>query len=236
MHHLIPVILCLCLSASATFAQSFQEADRLFTGGEDFQRDQQAWAVIEKALMSDGNNYQWLWRAARVRYCLGDNAPKAEKLKYYESGVGYGQRATAQEPNAAEGHFWLGANYGGVSEIQGAFSALATIKKIRAEMETVLRLNAGYHNGSAYLALGELDRQLPRLLGGNLTRAITQLEAGLKIAPQNLEIKYALAQAYQEAGRKEDARRQLNEMLQAAARTSTERHVQNKARTLLAKL
>lgn len=236
MHRLFLAILLLCLSPCVALSQTFQEADHLFTLGEDSQRDQQALAVIEKALASDGNNYQWLWRAARVRYYLGDNAPKADKLKHYESGIGYGQRATAREPNAAEGHFWLGANYGGYSEVKGAFSALATIKKIRAEMETVLRLNAGYANGNAYLALGELDRQLPRLLGGNLKRAITRLEAGLKAAPQNLEIKYALAQAYQEDGRKEDARRQLNELTQAAARTRTERHVQTKARTLLAKL
>jgi tetratricopeptide (TPR) repeat protein len=236
MRHLISAILGVMLCAATTFGQSFQEADHLFTLGEDANRDQQALDVIEKALASDGNNYQWLWRAARTRYYLGDNAPKAGKLKHYESGINYGQRAIAQQPNAAEGHFWLGANYGGFSQVKGAFSALATIKKIRAEMETVLRLNASYGNGSAYLALGELDRQLPRLLGGNLKRAITRLETGLTIAPQNLELKYALAQAYQEDGRKEDARRQLNELLQAAPRTRTERHMQTKARALLAKI
>jgi tetratricopeptide (TPR) repeat protein len=236
MRHLFLAILGVALCACAAFGQAFQEADRLFTYGEDASRDQQAWGVIERALASDGNNYQWLWRAARVRYYLGDAAPKANKLKHFESGIGYGQRAIGLQPNAAEGHFWLGANYGGYSEVKGAFSALATVKKIRAEMETVLRLNAGYEDGRAYLALGELDRQLPRLLGGNLKRAITRLEAGLKLAPHNLEMKYALAQAYQEDGRKEEARRQLNELLQAAARNRAERHIQDKARTLLAKV
>lgn len=233
---LLPAILGLCLCASAALAQSFQEADRLLTEGESLQRDQQALAVIEKALASDGNNYQWLWRAARARYYVGDNSPKTEKLKHYESGISYGQRAIEREPNAVEGHFWLGANYGGFSEVKGAFSALATVKKIRAEMETVLRLNAGYEQGNAYLALGELDRQLPRLLGGNLSRAITRLEAGLKVAPQNLDLKFTLAQAYQEASRKDDARRQLNEILQVTARNRSDRHMQDQARALLAKL
>ncbi len=227
--------ICIALFACASAAQTFQEADRLFTYGDDTGRDQQALAVIEKALGSDGNNYQWLWRAARACYYVGDEA-KADKLKHFESGIGYAQRAVAQLPNAVEAHFWLGANYGGYSEVKGAFSALATVKKIRAEMETVLRLNAAYADGSAYLALGELDRQLPRLLGGNVKRAITRLEEGLKVAPRNLEIKFALAQAYQETGRNEDARRQLNELIQAAPRNRAERNIQEKARKLLAKL
>ncbi|MBI1762109.1 MAG: tetratricopeptide repeat protein [Acidobacteria bacterium] len=235
MPHVFRALVLVALLACAALAQTFQEADRLFTYGDDTGRDQQALAVIEKALASDGNNYQWLWRAARARYYVGDEA-KADKLKHFESGIAYAQRAIAQSPNAVEGHFWLGASYGGYSEVKGAFSALATVKKIRAEMETVLRLNAGYEDARAYLALGELDRQLPRLLGGNVERAITRLEAGLKIAPRNLEMKYALAQAYQENGRKEDARRQLNELTQASARNQAERNIQGKARALLTKL
>ncbi len=224
------------LLACAGFAQSFQEADHLFTYGDDTGRDQQALAVIEKALASDGNNYQWLWRAARARYYIGDEAPAAAKLKHFESGIAYAQRAISQLPNAVEGHFWLGANYGGYSQVKGAFSALTTVKKIRVEMEIVLRLNAAYADGSAYLALGELDRQLPRLLGGSVKRAITRLEQGVKSAPRNLDMKYALAEAYQDDGRIEDARRQLNELTQAAARNRADRNVQEKARRLLAKL
>jgi tetratricopeptide (TPR) repeat protein len=236
MRHLLQAIITLALLVVTALAQSFSEADRLFTYGEDTNRDKQALVVIEKALGSDGNNYQWLWRAARAHYYIGDEAPNAEKLKHFESGISYAQRAIALEPNAVEGHFWLGASYGGYSEVKGMFSALATVKKIRAEMETVIRLNGRYEDGRAYQALGELDRQLPRLMGGNVKRAIERLEEGMKIAPHNLEMKYVLAQAYQDDGRKEDARRQLNELLQASARNRAERNAQDKARKLLAKL
>ena len=232
---LFRAVVTAALLAYSVFAQSFQETDRLFSYGEDQARDRQALALSEKALLTDGNNYQWLWRAARAHYYIGDEAPSAEKLKHFESGIGYAQRAVALQPNAAEGHFWLGSNYGGYSEIKGMFAALQTVKKIRTEMETVLRLNDRYEEGRAYLALGELDRQLPRLLGGNLKRAVTRLEQGLKVAPQNLELKYTLAQAYQESGRAADARLQLNELLQVATRNRSERHLQDKARRLLAK-
>ncbi len=220
-------------------ANPFQEADHLLTVGESLERDKQSLAAIERALTADGNNYQWLWRAARAYYYVGDGSAKNEKNSYFQKGIAFGQRAVAALPNAVEGHFWLAANYGGYSEQVGALKALQTVKKIRAEMETVLRLNDRYNDGGAYLALGEMDRQLPRIVGGNLKRAITRLEQGIKIAPQNLEMKIALAEAYKEDGRKEDARRQLQEVANqptVASATITDRHARERAQRLLAKL
>jgi thioredoxin-like negative regulator of GroEL len=99
----------------------------------------------------------------------------------------------------------------------------------------VLRLDERYQDGGAYLALGEMDRQLPRIVGGNLGRATTRLEQGLRIAPENLEMKLALAEAYREAGRREDARKQLQEITQQQARSNAARRVQEKAKASLTK-
>lgn len=223
-------------TVASVSANLFQEADQLFTFGEDTERDKKSLGVIERALAGNGQDYQWLWRASRAYFYVGDGVAKSEKLLYFEKGINAGQRAVAEQPNAVEGHFWLAANYGGYSEQKGALKALTMVKKIRAEMETVLRLNDRYHDGGAYLALGEMDRQLPRIIGGNLTRAIQRLEQGLGVAPGNLEMKLALAQAYHEAGRREDARRQYQEISQRQARTRAERDVQEKARRLFGKL
>ncbi|MGH9766539.1 MAG: tetratricopeptide repeat protein [Blastocatellia bacterium] len=223
-------------AAAPANTNPFQEADNLFTFGEDAARDKQSLSVIERALTRNGNDYQWLWRAARVYYFVGDEAAKSEKAPFFEKGINAGQRAVAALPNAVEGHFWLAVNYGGYSEQKGVFKALTTIKKIRAEMETVLRLNDRYQDGGAYLALGEMDRQLPRIIGGNMNRAIQRLEQGVSIAPHNLEIKLALGQAYQEKGRKEDARRVYQEIIQKQSPTKAESHVQEKAKRLIGKL
>lgn len=220
-------------------ANPYSEADRLFTFGESAERDKQSLAVIERVLATGTNEYQWLWRAARVYYYVGDEAAGNEKLAYFQKGIAVAERAIAKEPNAVEGHFWLAANYGGFSEQKGALKALQMVKKIRAEMETVLRLNDRYQDGGAYLALGEIDKELPRIVGGNMSRAITRLEQGLKVAPHNLEMKLAMAEAYAEEGRKEDARRQLQEIVSRSvnpSRAKSERDVQDKARKMLAKL
>ncbi|MCG3163782.1 MAG: hypothetical protein JMDDDDMK_05233 [Acidobacteria bacterium] len=249
MKRVVLLTFTLCFLLTSVFAQSklrpdpapvsvnpLQEADRLFTFGEDTGRDKQSLGLIERALAGNGRDYQWLWRAARAYYYAGDDAAESEKLSHFEKGISAAQRAVAEQPNAVEGHFWLAANYGGYSEQKGALKALAMVKKIRAEMETVLRLDARYHHGGAYLALGEMDRQLPRIVGGNLTRAIQRLEQGLGVAPDNLEMKLALAQAYQETGRKEDARRHFQEIAQKQVKTRADRDVQEKAKRLIGKL
>jgi tetratricopeptide (TPR) repeat protein len=226
-------------ASSAANVNPFHEVDRLMTFGESLERDKQSLAMAERFLANDGSNYQWLWRVARACYFVGDNVAKAEKLRYFELGMNTGQRAIALEPNAVEGHFWIAVNYGGYADQKGVFKSLQMVKKIRAEMENVLRLNDRYYDGNAYLALGEMDRQLPRIIGGNLGRAISRLEQGLRVAPDNLEMKLSLAQAYLEKGRKEDARRQLEDLLKRQinpSRANAERGTQEKARQMLKKL
>ena len=226
------------MTATSTSPDPLAEADGLFSYGEDMERDRQALTTLTRALGTNADNYQLLWRTARAYYHVGDDASNSEKRRYFECGIETGQRAVAQQPTGVEGHFWLAANYGGLSEIQGIWQALQMVKKVRTEMEMVLRLQADYENGSAYLALGEIARQVPGVLGGSLKRAIAYLEQGLRVAPQNMAMKFALAEAYREAGQREASQRQLAEILQMpvrSERTHADRHTQDKARQLLRK-
>jgi len=226
------------LTEMPTSPDSLAAADALFSYGEDKERDRQALATLERAVATDATNYQLLWRAARAYYQVGDDASASEKRRYFEHGIEMGQRAIVQQLTGVEGHFWLGANYGGLSEIQGVWQAFQMVKKVRAEMEIALRLQADYEHGSAYRALGEIARQLPGILGGNLKRAIGYLEQGLRVAPQNMGMKFALAEAYREAGQQAASQRQLQEILSMPvrpARLQADRHTQDKARQLLRK-
>ena len=226
------------LTEMPTSPDSLGATDALFSYGEDKERDRQALATLERAVAMDATNYQLLWRAARAYYQVGDDASASEKRRYFEPGIEMGQRAVVQQLTGVEGHFWLGANYGGLSEIQGVWQAFQMVKKVRDEMEMVLRLQADYEHGSAYRALGEIARQLPGILGGNLKRAIGYLEQGLRVAPQNMGMKFALAEAYREAGQQTASQRQLQEILSMPvrpARSQADRHTQDKARQLLRK-
>src|ERR671924_1629464 len=202
----------------ATSPDPVADADALFSYGEDTARDLQALATLTRALVTDAHNYQVLWRAARAYYQVGEDASDREKQRYFERGIETGQRAVAQQPAGVEGHFWLAANYGGLSEIQGIWQAFQMVKKVRAEMEAALRLQPDYEDGSAYRALGEIARQLPGVLGGSLKRAIAYFEQGLRVAPQNMGLKLALAKAYLEAGQRQASQQLLIEILQMPVR------------------
>ena len=236
---LIALLLCAPPFGQISKTSTTQQSDRLFSYGEDPGRDRRALELLEQASRNETGQYQTLWRLARANYYVAEEVAKAQKLSYYEHGTTAAQQAVALEPNAAEGHFWLGANYGGMAELKGMFNALRLIGKIRSEMETVIRLNPGYEDARAYLALGELDRQLPRLIGGSTARAVSYCEQGLKLAPRNLELKLSLARAYLEVGRREDGRRQLQEIGSATVnpvRANAERGVKKEASQLLGKM
>lgn len=231
--------LLIIIASILTPAQSaIEQIDRLFSYGEDPARDRQAFAIVEGAVAPGTTDYQLLWRAARGYFYAGEEArDKEKKIAFYDRGISYGERAVGADANRAEGHFWLGANYGGASEQKGAFNALRMIGRIRDEMEAVTRLQPGYEDARAYQALCELDRQLPRLLGGNNSRAIRYGEQGLRHAPHNPELKLALARAYLEAKRRDEARRQLQEIIALKVnpkRARAEREAQEEARRLLA--
>lgn len=216
---------------------SLAAADALFSYGEDHARDQQALTILERVLAREPRSYQALWRAARAAYHVGEEADERAKVASFERGIQWGQQAVAQQPEGVDGHFWLGANYGGLSSVKGIVQALAMVQQVRTEMETALRLQADYEQGSAYRALGELARQLPGVLGGSRKRALAYLEQGVRVAPQNLALKLSLARAYREADQHEASRQQLREILQMPrrpARATADSRTQDKARQLLA--
>jgi Tfp pilus assembly protein PilF len=225
-------------SASATAPDPTSDIDRLFNYGADPGNEKQALEIVERALKDKPNDYDLLWRAARSYYYTADGVAARDRLQYYNRGIAVGSRAVEQKTDGDQGHFWLAANYGGYCREKG-LPAFKTVKKVRDGMETVLRLNDRYEEGSAYVALGEIDRQLPKLFGGDDKRAVARLEEGLKIVPQNLEMKLALAEAYLDSNRKTEARRQLEELVRmpvSPARTNESRRAQERARNLLAKL
>jgi hypothetical protein len=224
------------LPATSPSTEALTAADALFSYSEDPAHDLQALALLTRALVADASNYQLLWRAARTYYHVGEQASDREKAQYFARGVEAGQGAVAQWPDGVEGHFWLGANYGGLGEIQGIWQALQLVKQVREEMETALRLQADYEQGGPYRALGELARQLPGLLGGSRKRAMTYFEQGVRVAPQNLGMRFALARTYLEAGQRAAGQRLLADILQTPVRPERARadaRTQAKARQLL---
>ena len=63
------------------------------------------------------------------------------------------------------------------------------------------------------MALGQLYREAPRILGGDTQKAVEYLEKGSRIGPDNALLRWHLAAAYAELNRNEDARKQIDYLL-----------------------
>ncbi len=189
------------------------EAEPLYNGREDLSKVRQAVALLREARTADYGSFEAYWKLARADYYLGEHtADDRERDDLFREGVEAGKAAKQLQPNKPEGHFWLAANYGGAAE-HSTLASLSSVEDIRQEMEIVLKLDEGYELGSAYLALGQLYSQAPRVLGGNTTKAIGYLEKGLRFGANNALLRLRLAEAYASASRDGDAKKQIATIL-----------------------
>src|SRR5207244_6339637 len=145
--------------------------------------------------------------------------PEAERRKFPEDGIEAGRRAVALQPNRPEGHFWIAANMGRLAEEFGVRQGIKYRKPIKEELETVLRLDPGFMNGSADRALGRWYAEVPRLLGGSRRLAEQHLRESLKYNPDATISHYFLAELYVDGGRKADARTELQKVIDAPLST-----------------
>jgi tetratricopeptide (TPR) repeat protein len=189
------------------------EAEPLYEARADMNKARVAVAVLRQARVADYGNYEVAWKLARAAYYVGDHTgDDDERDDMFREGIESGTAAVKLQGDKPEGHFWLGANYGG-SAAHSTLASLANVQDIKREMEAVIKIDEGYQGGSAYMGLGRLYLQAPRVLGGDATKAINYLEQGLKFGPNNALLRFHLAEAYAAADRTAEARKQIDALL-----------------------
>jgi hypothetical protein len=225
---------------STSAAELVAQADALYAERASIEKAREAVAVLRRARMADYGNYDAIWKLSKYDYYLGGHErDEQHQLEAFREGITAGEAAVKLAPDNPEGHFWLGANLGGRAKAQGPLYALSSVPDIRREMETVIKLDEGFQAGSAYLALGQLDLDLPDMMGGDSERAVEELERGLKVGQDNALLRLQLAKAYYVVKRPADARAQANAILKMKVPPGYETEYQEAAegaRQLLTKL
>lgn len=194
-------------------ADKLAEAEPLYDGRDDMAKARQAVTALRQAQGADYGNYEAAWKLARAAFYVGDRTDnETERDNMFREGIDAGKAAVQLQPHKPDGHFWLGANYGGRAA-HSTLSSLSSFQDIKGEMETVLKLDETYQGYSAYLGLGRLYLQAPRMMGGDPAKAIEYLEKGVKLNPNNTVMRYHLAEAYDEVGRHSDAKKQIETLI-----------------------
>jgi tetratricopeptide (TPR) repeat protein len=173
-----------------------------------------------------------------VDYWLGGHAPEPERRGFLENGIKAGESAVALQPTRPEGHFWIGANMGALAESFGIRAGLKYRGRIKEELETVLRLDPQFQQGSADRALGRWYAKVPGLFGGSHKLSEQHYRQALTYNPNSTATHFYYAELLLDDGRKSEATAELQRVIDAPldpAWTPEDQDFKQKARTLLAK-
>jgi tetratricopeptide (TPR) repeat protein len=216
---------------------SAQTADALYADRSNLANARSAAEMWRRALGSNPQDYDAAWKLARADYWLGNHVPESDRGRFLEEAIEAGRKASTLQPDRPEGHFWTAASMGALAE-SSVRAGLKYRKAIREELEVVLRIDPAFEQGSADRALGRWYYKVPRLFGGSTRLAEEHLRASLKYNPNSTASHFFLAEALLQNGRREEARAELQKVLDAPFDRDwapEDRDFKEKARTLLEK-
>ena len=224
--------------ARATYEQG--DPDSLYRDRENTASATQAAEIWAARLAANAGDFESAWKLARARYWLGTNGlPPAQRRAALDAGIEAGRKAVALQPNRPEGHFWIAANMGALAESFGLRQGIRYRGPIRDELQTVLKLDPAFLQGSADRALGRWYYKVPGLFGGDKKKSETHLRKALSYNQNSVITRLFLAETLIELDRPAEARKELEAALAAPEDPEwapEDRRFKEQAKILLAKL
>jgi len=223
----------LMLFGNNSFAQTVEdvikEADKLVA---EFQHEK----VLNLLLQADKqypNNWQIKWRISRAYVDVGEHLPdktdkeKEEQLEYYKKSLDYADQSVKLAPSESITYVRRAIANGRIALFQGVFSAIGTVKDVKADCERAIQLGNGgnYVQALAHYVLGRTHLKvceksylvrLPLGLGwGDTGKALQLLETANKLYPNFRMFMLELAKAYIEEDQVEKAKDTLKKLEKA---------------------
>ena len=190
-------------------------ASQLYADRATLASARQAAEIWSRAVAENPRDFESAWKLARADYWLGGHAPEAERRTFLEQGIDAGRKASAIEPARPDGYFWMAANMGALAESFGVRQGIKYRKPIREALETALKIDAAYQQGSPDRALGRWYQKVPHLFGGDHKLAEQHLRASLAYNPESTASHFFLAELFIEDGKKSEARAEAQRVLDA---------------------
>jgi tetratricopeptide (TPR) repeat protein len=198
------------------FSNRIVMADDFYLGRENVTNVDRGLHILRQQVAENAGDYDAWWRISRSENFWGrvhDANNNKAALRDFEAGADAGRRAIKLRPNQPEGHFWLGANLGLIGEEEGLLRGLRLVDPVRSEMETVMRLDPDYEQRGAQRILARVYYRAPFFKGGDKQRSIELLQDCLKRYPFNSFALLYLADDYISVGRRAEARKILEQIL-----------------------
>jgi tetratricopeptide (TPR) repeat protein len=172
--------------------------------------------LLEKAEKAAPDDYEVLWRLARLSFWLSDDPsiPDEQKSRIGKRGWDYGERAVKADPNRVEGHYYSAVAMGNYALGLGIVKALrqGIEGKFKERLSRAEKLDPAFSNGAISTAWGRFYFKLPwpKYDAGKSERHL--LEA-LKRNSQNVRARLFLADLYLKEDHPKEARAQLEKVV-----------------------
>jgi hypothetical protein len=217
--------------------QAARDPDALYRQRENLASAREAAAIWHARVKANATDFDSSWKLARAYYWLGGHGPQAGRRLDLERGIAAADSAIALRIDRPEGYFWKAANMGALAESFGVRQGIKYRGAIKEALETVLRLDAGFQQGSADRALGRWYFKVPGLFGGSKKKSEEHLRKSLTYNPNSHASRFFLAETLFAVGRDADAREELKKILAAPIDPDwgpEDREFKKKAQDLLA--
>ena len=172
--------------------------------------------LLEQAERAAPDEYEVLWRLARLHFWLSDDPSISDEQK---SRIGkrsweYGDRAVKANPERVEGHYYAAVGMGNYALGLGVLKALrqGIEGKFKERLSRAERLEPGYGGGAIPTAWGRFFFELPwpKYDAGKSER---RLQDALRQNPRNVRARLFLADLYLKEDHPREARAQLEQVV-----------------------
>jgi tetratricopeptide (TPR) repeat protein len=197
-------------------------------------------AALDTALQAAPEDFERVWRKARLRHWQADGATQAEQKKLLGKQVWeLGERARKLRPERVEGHFYAAVGIGSYSQAVGILAALSEglEGKFNERLEKALALDPGFEWSGPWLTKGRYFYELP-WPKRDLKKSADCMKKALALHPESLRGWLFLAETLLEDGKAKQAHEALLKVLEGSVAYDPPEglRMQARARKLLARV
>jgi tetratricopeptide (TPR) repeat protein len=162
---LLAVLVLVALPALAATPEELSSWDALFARRGDAAAVKQLDEALTQALKASPEDYEVLWRMARLRHWQADGAaadPKAKK-NLGKQAWELGDKARKLAPERIEGQYFAALGIGDYSQAVGILTALGEglEGKFNERLDAALKIDPMYDRGGPLMAKGRYHYELP---------------------------------------------------------------------------
>lgn len=244
------ILIMLLVITGFAMAQSIDELIDQSDAKHDDDAYSACYYLLEKAEKLDVNNYEVIWRLARVHFDFADNSEDETVISdNYYKGLDYAKRALELDDNRAESHKWYGILIGKVGILEGSKQKILNSYEVKKHTLKAIELDpeddGNYHvMGQWNFVLSELswfEKKIAGLIYATLPEASFEEAANFfkqasAIAPGEVRHHLWLGKTYEELDNDGAAKIAYNAALAITAETDSDRILQKEAKELLSDL